>query len=83
MFAWLLAVGAMAGNLYVNDVLVNPVDLQGMTLEKVDVTIDAQGNIRIAAPGYKIEIVEPTPMPATRRVPSAGRRGTSSPSVCP
>lgn len=53
---------ALAGDLYVNDVHVNPVDLQGMTLEDVDVTIDATGTIRIAAPGYKIQVVNPTPI---------------------
>ena len=63
MLTWLTAV-AFAGNLYVNDVHVNPTDLQGMTLESVDVSIDAQGNIRIAAPGYKIEVVSPAPAPA-------------------
>lgn len=63
MFTWLTAV-AFAGNLYVNDVHVNPTDLQGMTLEDVDVAIDAEGNIRIAAPGYKIEVVTPAPASA-------------------
>lgn len=68
MFALMLALltsgVAQAGDVYVNDVHVNPVDLQGMTLEDVDVTIDASGNIRIAAPGYKIQVVNPVPAPA-------------------
>jgi hypothetical protein len=56
MIAWLLAL-ALAGDIYVNDVKVNPMDLQGITLEKVDVAIDDAGNMRIHAPGYKIEVV--------------------------
>ncbi len=62
MLGWLMAL-ALAGDLYVNDVKVNPVDLQGMTLEKVDVAIDATGTIRIKAPGYKIQVVSPAPSP--------------------
>ncbi len=56
---WLLTAAALAGNLYVNDIHVNPTDLQGMTLEQVDVSIDSDGNIRISAPGYKIEVITP------------------------
>ncbi|NCG20731.1 MAG: hypothetical protein GWP91_17115 [Rhodobacterales bacterium] len=57
---WFFTAAAMAGNLFVNDVHVNPIDLQGMTLEQVDVSIDVEGNIRIIAPGYKIEVIAPS-----------------------
>ncbi len=67
---WWLTLVALAGELYVNDTKVDPRDLQGMTLEKVDVTIDAQGDIRIKAPGYQIQVVTPAPAPAAQPAPN-------------
>lgn len=52
---WITSV-AMAGSVYVNGVGVDPRYLAGMTLEQVDVTVDPQGNLYIAAPGYKVEV---------------------------
>ncbi|MBX2801220.1 MAG: hypothetical protein KTR31_26320 [Myxococcales bacterium] len=58
---WMWMVGAsFAGELFINDVPVEPRSVAGVSLEKVDVVFDDQGNIRITAPGYRIEVVPPT-----------------------
>lgn len=49
---------AFAGDLYINDVRVDPASVSGVLLEKVDVTFDEKGNTRISAPGYKIKLVD-------------------------
>jgi hypothetical protein len=56
MVAWLLAGLSMAGAVYVNGVPVDPRYLSGLTLEKVNVKVDPQGNLFIDAPGYKVEV---------------------------
>src|SRR5687768_911017 len=63
MVAWLLASLSMAGAVYVNGVPVDPRYLSGLTLEKVNVKVDPQGNLFIDAPGYKVE-VPPGMMPS-------------------
>ncbi len=56
---WLsLISAAIAGDLYINDIRVDPTSVAGKVLEKVDVTFDAEGNTRISAPGYKIKVKE-------------------------
>jgi hypothetical protein len=62
MVAWLVAGLAMAGNVYVNGVPVDSRYLAGITLERVTVKVDPQGNLYIDAPGYKVE-VPPGAMP--------------------
>lgn len=59
MVLWLLSV-ATAGGLYINDTLVQPQSVSGVTLERVTVRFDEQGNILIDAPGYKIQTSNPT-----------------------
>ncbi|HHO49580.1 MAG TPA: hypothetical protein ENK18_01625 [Deltaproteobacteria bacterium] len=59
MLLWLLPVAA-AGSLYINDTQVRPDSVAGVTLERVTVSFDAQGNILIDAPGYKIQLASPT-----------------------
>ena len=72
---WLgLIAGAAAGDLFINDTKVDPVSVNGVQLEKVDVTFDAGGNVRITAPGYRIKVVERLASerevkPATRAAP--------------
>lgn len=61
---WLVPSLASAGNLYVNNVLVDPRSMPNVSLERVTVRFDAQGNIWVDAPGYKIEIQPPAPAPA-------------------
>lgn len=70
---WLLALAAQAGNLYVNNTLVDPRSLPNVALDKVNVRFDAQGNIFVDAPGYKIQVqggVAPMPVGATTAPPA-------------
>lgn len=60
---WALVSAAMAGNLYVNNVLVDPRSIANVTFEKVTVKVDPQGNIWVDAPGYRIEVQNPVPTP--------------------
>lgn len=69
MLLALLTTAALAGDLYVNGTFVDPRSIQGTTLEDVSVRVDAQGNILVDAPGYKIEVMgggaaPPAPPPA-------------------
>lgn len=59
MWAWVSA--AMAGNVYVNNVLVDPRSIANVTFEKVNVRVDPQGNLWVDAPGYRIEVQTPAP----------------------
>src|SRR5688572_18152345 len=62
---WLLTLAAQAGNLYVNGTLVDARQMPNVTLDKVTVRFDAQGNIFVDAPGYKIQVAgTPQPMPS-------------------
>lgn len=54
---WLISAAALAGSVYINDVEVT--GLKGQTFEGVTVSFDDQGDIRIDAPGYRIEVEEP------------------------
>ena len=45
-----------AGKVYFNDVEVNPLSLRGNEFKEVTVAVDANGDIRITAPRYKIEV---------------------------
>ncbi len=69
MILGLLTSIAVAGSTYVNDVNVD--SLRNQTFVGVDkVTIDADGNVRIFAPGYDIQVVgEPDPPPPGPSVP--------------
>jgi hypothetical protein len=58
---WALASAALAGNLYVNNVLVDPRSIANVSFEKVTVKVDAQGNLWVDAPGYRIEVQTPAP----------------------
>lgn len=62
MLLWLSAV-AMAGSVYVNGTYVEPRALAGVTLSGATVRFDDQGNMRIDAPGYKIQLATPSPDP--------------------
>ena len=71
---WWLASTALAGSVYVNGVNVD--SLRDATFEDVTVTIDANGDVRIDAPGYTIEVVEPASPP-----PAPGARTTPQPTA--
>lgn len=84
MLSMLMAT-AFAGSVYVNNTLVDPATMPNITFEKVTVRIDAQGNVWIDAPGYRIQVVgqqppmpqpmvsgygvQPMPMPMPQQVP--------------
>ena len=55
----LLSSLALAGSVYVNGVNVDA--LRNQTFEDVTVFIDAQGNVRVDAPQYEIEVVDQGP----------------------
>jgi hypothetical protein len=60
---------AEAGGLYINGV---PVDgVRNLKLSGVDVEIDAAGDVRILARGYRVEAQEVTPRPLEPRLSSA------------
>lgn len=64
MLSWLIS-SAFAGQLYINGVFVDPATIPGIELKNVSITFDANGNIQVTAPGYKIEVEgNPTPPPA-------------------
>ncbi len=66
---YLLLAAASAGQLTINGVFVDPVTIAGVQMKDVDISFDAQGNIVVSAPGYKIEVVgnpSPPPPPAPR-----------------
>ncbi len=63
MLSWLVA-SAFAGQLYINGVFVDPSTIPGVEMKNVSISFDAQGNIKVDAPGYKIEVQgNPTPPP--------------------
>lgn len=62
----LVASVAFAGNVYLNDVLVNPADLSSLTLKDVTVRFDPNGTVRIDAPRY---VVEPVSSPSASAAP--------------
>lgn len=65
MWSWMAP--AFAGHLYINGVFVDPATIAGVEMKDVDITFDAQGHIRVTAPGYKIEVQgNPTPPPPPR-----------------
>lgn len=71
MLLWLTS-AALAGHVYINGVNVD--SLRDVTFDNVSVTIDAQGNLHVDAPGYTIEVVDPggtapAPSPAPAPVP--------------
>ncbi|TNE89170.1 MAG: hypothetical protein EP330_12080 [Deltaproteobacteria bacterium] len=73
MLLWLTS-AALAGHVYVNGVNVDA--LRDTTFTNVSVTIDAEGNLHIDAPGYTIEVVDPggtapPPVPAPSPVAPA------------
>lgn len=85
MITWLASV-ALAGSVFVNGVNVD--SLRNTTFENVTVTIDADGNLQIDAPNYKIEVVDPAavggaPMPAApvppAQTPGQAAVGTQGP----
>lgn len=65
---WIAA--AMAGKVFVNEVLVDPVDLAAVELKNVRVTADREGNLFIDAPGYSVRPVDPNAA-VTRATPPA------------
>ena len=58
---WAFVSAALAGNLYVNNVLVDPRSIADVSFERVTVRVDAQGNLWVDAPGYRIEVQSPAP----------------------
>lgn len=74
MLLWLATFG-WASDTILNGTPVDPRSLAGVTLERATVRFDAQGNIRIDAPGYKVQVVAPgtrAPVPSPGAV-TAGR----------
>lgn len=67
---------ALAGNVYLNGVHVEPSQLAGIELKKVDVRMDAQGNVHIDAPGYNVR-------PAGETAPQPGSTGPVAPMPAP
>jgi hypothetical protein len=63
----LVTVTAHAADIYINGVKVTG-SVKGLSIEKVNVRFDDQGNALIDAPGYKIEVEAPPPPP-----PPAGK----------
>jgi len=57
-----VAGSALGAEVYINGVKVTGA-IKNTELPKVQVRFDAQGNVHIAAPGYKIEVVDPTAHP--------------------
>jgi len=55
---------AFAGNVYINDVRVEPSDLADLELRSVNVRADAGGNLFIDAPGYTVSPVDESKTPA-------------------
>lgn len=78
---WWMA-GALAGSVYVNDVLVDPADLAGVELKGATVTADADGNLFVKAPGYTIKPVDPTAS-LIRATPAPAPAATPAPGVVP
>ena len=74
----LLTTPALAIDVFLNGVKVTGA-LQGQTFENAKVTIDAAGNVRIDAPGYKVELegaaeaIEPASQPAVAGANDAGQ----------
>ena len=58
IWMWLMG-AAFAGNVYLNGTFIDPVQVAGLEMEDVDVRIDAEGNLHINAPGYKVEVMSP------------------------
>ncbi len=76
----LLLATAYAGNVYVNNTLVDPASMPNVSFEKVTVRVDAQGNLWIDAPGYRIQVMGGSPgaQPATM---GGSPGGVTSPAV--
>lgn len=73
---WFWTPAALAASVYVNGVNVD--GLRNQTFENATVTIDANGNVQINAPGYRIEVQAP-PTPST--VSASGTTTASAGSV--
>lgn len=80
MLLW-LASAALAGQLYINGVFVDPATIAGVEMKDVSITFDASGNIQVSAPGYKIEVVDPPGATSTPPPPPPNAPGmpTSAP----
>lgn len=67
----LLLATAYAGNVYINNTLVDPASMPNVAFEKVNVRVDPQGNLWIDAPGYRIQVMGGSPgtQPASMGVP--------------
>lgn len=77
MFGFLFAGAALAGSVFVNGVNVDA--LRNQTFKNVTaVTLDADGNVIIDAPGYEIQVVAPAD-PITGPVTTTAQTGTSTP----
>lgn len=69
--------GALAGSVYLNGVLIDGVTNQ--KFEKATVRIDEAGNVHIEAAGYRVSTV--TPQPPAAPSPSAPEKPATSPAV--
>jgi hypothetical protein len=78
-----LASTALAGQLYINGVFVDPATIAGVEMKDVSITFDASGNIQVTAPGYKIEVVDPPGGTTTPPPPTAPPVGTPSAAARP
>jgi hypothetical protein len=76
---------ALAGEVFVNGVKIY--QLNNVTLEGCTVAFDAQGNVRVSAPGYEIRVQDPPPVahaPArTYGAPAAPGYPTPQPAYAP
>lgn len=84
MLLWLAGV-ALAGTVYVNDV-----DVSGLTdtvMENVTVTFDSKGDVRIAAPHYEIQVMDPpagaAPAPAPTTAAATAATGAAAAAAKP
>ncbi|MEQ1568865.1 MAG: hypothetical protein ABMA64_24720 [Myxococcota bacterium] len=74
MLGW-IAAAAWAGGVYINGTYVDARSVAGVRLEDATVTFDDQGNVRIDAPGYRVQpqgAPAPAPPPPPRPVVAYG-----------
>ncbi|MCP4674818.1 MAG: hypothetical protein GY854_04755 [Deltaproteobacteria bacterium] len=65
-----LTIGLASSAVYARSIFLNGVDIsavRGQTFKGASVTIDTNGDVRIDAPGYKVEVVDPEPTSASAR----------------
>ncbi|MCB9676793.1 MAG: hypothetical protein H6737_16875 [Alphaproteobacteria bacterium] len=74
---------ALAGNVYINSVRVEPSDLAGLELKSVNVRTDVDGNVWIDAPGYTVRPVLPEGSTVPGPAPTAPVPGPAPTTTAP